>query len=195
MPPCSRCPRVFGRSCCEPGPGDRLTTLTLPDVERIAAHTGRASRTFVEEEWLTAEEALDFEAQRPAFRGYFAREPRRLTLAQRDGGCVFHTRDAGCTLPETVRPLACRLYPFAPWPDGTLALVPERHGDLARARAEGGACLAVEEAEDFEALLEAFGTSIEAVHRLGMQLTEAVHAHARASAPRADRRQRLPRRP
>lgn len=195
MPPCARCPKVLGRSCCEPGPGDALTTLTRADVERIAAHTGRSPRAFVAEEWLTPEEALAYEARRPIFRGYFRREPRRLTLALRHGACVFHARERGCGLPEEVRPVACRLYPFEPWPDGTIALVPERHGELARAIEEGGACLAVEEAEDFDALLAAFGTTREELARLADELTAAVQAHARTDAPRADRPHRGPRRP
>jgi hypothetical protein len=192
MPPCARCPKVLGRSCCEPGPQDRLTSLTHSDVARIAAHTGRGARSFTEEEWLTEAEAFDYETRRPIFVGYFRASTRRLTLARRDGACALHQAGVGCTLPEDVRPLACRLYPFEPWPDGTLALVPERHGDLDRARAEGGGCLAVEEAEDLDGLLAAFGLTARAVRALAARLVEEVKAHARADAQQAGRRSRGP---
>lgn len=192
MASCARCPKALGRSCCEPGPGDALTTLTRADVARIAAHTGLSERTFTESEWLTEAEAFDYETRRPIFAGYFRAEPRRLTLARRDGACVFHRKERGCTLPASVRPVACRLYPFEPWPDGTVAIVPERHGSLTRAREAGGACLAVEEAGDLEELFGRFGTSAAQVRALAAALVDEVRAHARAGAQRADRRRRGP---
>lgn len=192
MPPCARCPKLLGRSCCEPGPEDKLTTLTRADVARIAAHTGRSERAFVETEWLTQSEAFDYETRRPIFAGYFRAEPKRLTLSRRGEACVFHDPASGCTLPGDVRPVACRLYPFEPWPDGTLAIVPERHGDLARAKEEGGACLGVEEANDLEELLARFETSARELRALASQLVEDVHAHGRTSAQRASRPPRGP---
>lgn len=192
-PPCARCPKVLGASCCEPGPEDRLTTLTHADVARIAAHTGRSARSFTEEEWLTAEETFAYETRRPIFAGYFRAAPRRLTLARGPrGACVLHHPERGCTLPSAVRPLACRLYPFEPWPDGTLTVVTERHGELARAAEAGGACLAVEEAEDLAGLLAAFGLTARKVRALARALMEEVKAHARTDAHRAERRPRGP---
>ncbi|HYO55434.1 hypothetical protein [Archangium sp.] len=178
-PVCARCPVVLGASCCEVKEGEHLATLTRADVERIAAHTGLAPRRFVAEEYLTDEEAAGYEARRPLYRGYFRRGPVRLTLATRAGACVFHERGRGCGLPADVRPVACRLYPFERWPDGSWSVQVGRYGNLAEARADGGACLAVEEAESLEDVLAAFGTSRESVEGLGAQLAEEARAHGR----------------
>ena len=69
--PCARCTEVLGRSCCQPGPGERLATLTATDVERIRIATGWRRERFVEHEPLSPEEALAYEATRPGYRGYF----------------------------------------------------------------------------------------------------------------------------
>ncbi len=178
-PVCARCPVLLGTSCCEVKEGEHLATLTRADVERIAAHTGLASRRFLAEEYLSEGEAADYEARRPLYRGYFRRGPVRLTLATRAGACVFHEKERGCGLPADVRPVACRLYPFERWPDGSWSVQMGRYGDLAEARAGGGACLAVEEAEGMEEVLAAFGTAREAVELLGEQLAEEARAHGR----------------
>jgi uncharacterized protein len=186
-PVCARCPRALGRSCCEVAPGEALATLTRADVARIAAHTGFAARRFVEEEGLDEEAAAAYEAGRPLFRGYFRQGPVRLTLQQRPqaGGrsaCVFHRPGAGCALPAHVRPIACRLYPFDVFADGTWGVMPGRYGALEAAREGGGACLAVEEAPaegDFEALLAAFHATREALAALGAQLAHEARVHGR----------------
>ncbi|WP_395832807.1 hypothetical protein [Archangium violaceum] len=178
-PVCARCPVVLGTSCCEVKEGEHLATLTRADVERIAAHTRLAPRRFVAEEYFTEEEAAAYEARRPLYRGYFRRAPVRLTLATRAGACVFHEKGRGCGLPGDVRPVACRLYPFERWPDGSWSVQLERYGDLDEARASGGACLAVEEAGSMEDVLAAFGTTREAVESLGETLAEETRAHGR----------------
>jgi Fe-S-cluster containining protein len=172
-------------------PGEALATLTRADVERIRLHTGLAQRRFVEEEGLDEESASAYEASRPLFRGYFRRAPVRLTLRQRAGraggpsACVFHAPGTGCTLPADVRPLACRLYPFERFADGSWGAMPGRYGSLAAARAGGSACLAVEEAPEshgsveLQALLAAFHTSLQALQALGAQLTRESDAHGR----------------
>ena len=178
-PVCARCPRVLGGSCCEVKEGERLATLTRADVERIREHTGLEARRFVGEEPLGEQEVADFEARRPLYRGYFRRAPVRWTLLTRAGACVFHEREGGCVLPAGVRPVACRLYPFERWPDGSWSVQMGRHGDLEAARAAGGACLGVEEAASMEAVLEAFGTTREAVEALGGQLSHEAQVHGR----------------
>jgi uncharacterized protein len=190
-PVCARCPRALGSSCCEVQPGEALATLTRADVERIRLHTGLSTRRFVEEEGMGEEAAADYEASRPLFRGYFRRAPVRLTLRQRAGrpgaasACVFHRPDVGCTLPEAVRPLACRLYPFERFADGRWGAMPARYGSLAAARAGGSGCLAVEEAKevhgepDLGELLAAFTTSLQALEALGAQLCQESDAHGR----------------
>ncbi len=178
-PVCARCPRVLGTSCCEVKEGEHLATLTRADVERIATHTGLGTRRFVAEEYLTEEESAGYEARRPLYRGYFRRGPVRLTLATRAGACVFHEKGRGCVLPGDVRPVACRLYPFERWPDGSWSVQMERYGDLDEARAGSGACLAVEEAGSMEDVLAAFDTTREAVESLGGQLAREAWAHGR----------------
>ena len=178
-PVCARCPVLLGASCCEVKEGEHLATLTRADVERITEHTRWASRRFVVEEYLTEEEAAEYEARRPLYRGYFRRGPVRLTLATRAGACVFHEKGRGCGLPAEVRPVACRLYPFERWPDGSWSVQVGRYGNLAEARAGGEACLAVEEAEGLEDVLAAFTTTREAVELLGEQLAEEARAHGR----------------
>lgn len=178
-PVCARCPRVLGASCCEVKEGERLATLTRSDVERIAAHTRLSPRRFVVEEYLTEEEAAEYEARRPLYRGYFRRAPVRLTLATRAGACVFHEKGRGCGLPGDVRPVACQLYPFERWPDGSWSVQVGRYGDLAEARAGGDACLAVEESASMDEVLAAFGTDRETVESLGGQLAEEARSHGR----------------
>lgn len=176
---CARCPQVLGTSCCEVREGEHLATLTRADVARISEATGLAARRFVHQEGLTEEEAAEYEARRPLYRGYFRRGPVRLTLAVRGGACVFLDRGRGCTLSAEARPVACRLYPFERQADGGWSVAVGRYGDLSEARAGGGACLAVEEASTLEEVLGAFGASWESLEALGAQLAGEARAHGR----------------
>lgn len=178
-PACARCPRLLGTSCCEVREGEHLATLTRADVARISAHTGLAARRFVHEEGLTEEEAAEYESLRPLYRGYFHRGPVRLALAVRAGACVFLDKGRGCVLPEEVRPVSCRLFPFERQVDGTWSVSVGRYGDLEAAREGGGACLVVEEASAFEEVLTVFGTSREALEELGRRLAGEARAHGR----------------
>lgn len=186
QPACARCPRVLGASCCEVRDDERLATLTLADVSRIAAATGQAPARFSEAEWLSDEEAGGYEARRPLYAGYFRHGPRRLTLRRREGACVFLDRARGCVLSAAVRPTACRLYPFELWPDGTWSLQVDRHGSVESARrASGSSCLAVEEAQSMDEVLSAFGLARDEVEALGERLALEVREHARLTAPGA----------
>ncbi|MDY7232619.1 YkgJ family cysteine cluster protein [Hyalangium rubrum] len=178
-PACARCPKLLGKSCCEPRGTESLAMVTRSDVERIAAHTWLAPRRFIREVGVSEEEAADFEARWPLYRGYFRRGPVQLTLLAKEGACVFYERERGCMLPADVRPIACRLYPFERWADGSWSLAVGRYGDLQAAREEGSACLAVEEAESMEQVLVAFGTTREVVEALGAQLAEEARNHGR----------------
>lgn len=179
LPACARCERTLGQSCCQVRPDEHLATLTLTDVARIREARGLAARRFVEEEWLTEEEAREYEQRRPLYRGYFDRGPVRLTLARREGACVFFQREGGCTLTVEERPTACRLYPFEQWPDGQWSLQVERFGVPEEARASGAACLAVEEANGMEDVLRAFSMHRAEVETLGRTLHGEVRQHAR----------------
>jgi len=181
---CARCPRALGRSCCEVDGGDQLATLTWADVDRISAAMSRPPRAFAEVEWLTPEDAQDYESRRPLYRGYFSRGPARLTLKRRAGACVFLERGRGCTLGEDVRPTPCLLYPFELWPDGSWSLQVDRFGSLEAARgAAGSSCLAVEEAGSMEDVLAAFSTTRDATAALGERLRGEVSAHRQAVRP------------
>lgn len=178
-PACVRCPKLLGKSCCEPRGTEHLAMVTRADMARISEHTRLPARRFTHVEGLTESEALEYESRWPLYRGYFRQGPMRVTLAARDGACVFHSPGRGCTLPMDVRPVACRLYPFEQWADGSWSVAVTRYGDLAAAREEGGACLAVEEATSMEELLAMFGTTHEAVEALGARLAKEAREHGR----------------
>jgi uncharacterized protein len=178
-PPCVRCARVLGRSCCEADDGEPLATLTRADVERIQQATHLRRTAFVEEEVLDDAEARAYELRRPAWRGYFRAGPVRLTLARANRACVFLDRRSGCTLAAAQRPTACLLYPFEPRADGTWTLAVEREASVALAQASGEPrCLAVEEAVGFQELLRAFRTSANSLRTLVQRLHAEVRAHA-----------------
>ena len=120
--PCARCAQTLGRSCCQPGPGERLATLTATDVERIRTATGWRRERFVEHEPLASEEALAYEERRPGYRGYFRTTTVRWGLRAERGACVFLV-GARVHAPPGTRPTACLLYPFEPADHGwTLAV-------------------------------------------------------------------------
>lgn len=174
--PCARCAEALGRSCCQPGPGERLATLTATDVERIRAATGWRRERFVEHEPLASEEALAYEARRPGYRGYFRTTTVRWGLRAERGACVFLVGH-GCTLPPGTRPTACLLYPFEPTDHGwTLAV--ERSGSVELAARSGEPrCLAAEEARSRGGLLRSFALDVEGLTALIDRLRAEVKAH------------------
>ncbi len=174
--PCARCAEALGRSCCQPGPGERLATLTATDVERIRAATGWRRERFVEHEPLSPEEAIAYEARRPGYRGYFRSTTVRWGLRSERGACVF-LGARGCTLSPGTRPTACLLYPFEPAEHGwTLAV--ERSGsvDLA-ARSGEPRCLAAEEARSRGGILRSFALDVEGLTALIDRLQAEVKSH------------------
>jgi len=174
--PCARCAEALGRSCCQPGPGERLATLTATDVERIQTVTGWRWKRFLEHEPLEAEEALAYEARRPGYRGYFRATTVRWGLRAERGACVFLGKD-GCALSPATRPTACLLYPFEPGEHGwTLAV--ERSGSVELAAQSGEPrCLAAEEARSRGALLRGFTIDREGLTALIDRLRAEVQAH------------------
>jgi uncharacterized protein len=175
--PCARCPRVLGTSCCEVKGDEQLATLTWADVDRLVAATGRRSDAFTEFEWLGEAEAMKWLQLHPQWKRYFGPSTRRLTLKRRDGACVFHG-PTGCSLTAEQRPTACRLYPFEVRAHGEWGLQVDRFGSVEDAQASGEhACLAVEEADSFEALWRAFGTDRAALEALADRLEEEAIDH------------------
>jgi len=174
--PCSRCAKALGRSCCQPGPGERLATLTATDVERIQTGTSWRRERFVEHEPLGPEEALEYEARRPGYRGYFRTTTVRWGLRAERGACVFLGAH-GCSLGPETRPTACLLYPFEPAEDGwTLAV--ERSGSVELAARSGEPrCLAAEEARSRGGLLRSFAIDVGGLTALIDRLRDEVKAH------------------
>jgi len=174
--PCARCAEALGRSCCQPGPGERLATLTATDVERIRTATGLRRERFAEQEPLSPEEALEYEARRPGYRGYFRTTTVRWGLRAERGACVFLGAQ-GCSLAPETRPTACLLYPFEPADHGwTLAV--ERSGSVELA-ARGGEprCLAAEETRSRGGLLRSFALDVEGLTALIDRLRAEAQAH------------------
>ncbi len=176
---CARCPKAFGGSCCEVRGDEQLATLTWADADRLAEVTGRAVEEFTEWEWLGEEEAARWARVHWALGAYFGPQTRRLTLRRRAGACVFHGPQ-GCSLTAQQRPTACRLYPFEPRAGGEWGLQVDRFGSVAEAAASGEhACLAIEEADSFEALWAAFGTTRESLEALGARQQREANEHRR----------------
>ena len=174
--PCARCAEALGSSCCQPGPGERLATLTATDVERIQAATGWRRDRFVEHEPLGPEETLAYEGRRPGYRGYFRSTTVRWGLRAQRGACVF-LAPGGCSLPAATRPTACLLYPFEPAEHGwTLAVERSGSRELA-ARSGEPRCLAAEEARSRGGLLRSFAIDVEGLTALIDRLRAEVQAH------------------
>lgn len=105
--PCARCARMQ-KTCCQ-----RAEILvTSGDIARIAAHTGR------QDFWsLRAPVDPSYSEPDPDDPNWAAyttddRGRRRMLLKQPGGDCSF-LGPHGCVLPTEVRPIVCRLYPFA----------------------------------------------------------------------------------
>jgi uncharacterized protein len=173
---CARCAEALGRSCCQPGPGERLASLTATDVQRIQLATGWRRERFVEHEPLGPEAAVEYEARRPGYRGYFRSTTVRWGLRSERGACVFLGAH-GCSLSPDTRPTACLLYPFEPEAHGwTLAV--ERSGSVElAARSDEPRCLAAEEARSRGGLLRGFALDVEGLTALIDRLRAEVQAH------------------
>lgn len=180
--PCARCPKVLGVSCCEVKGDEQLATLTWADVERLQEATGLSVEAITEWEWLDEAAAAKWTQLHPALGSYFGPSTRRLTLRRRAGACVFHG-PRGCSLTAEQRPTACRLYPFEVRTHGEWGLQVDRFGSVEQALASGDhACLAVEEADSFEALWRAFGTTRQALEELGQRQRQEARAHGEREA-------------
>jgi len=102
---CAGCARISG-SCCR----GREIYITPADTARIASFIDRGDFA----EWR-APENPDYSDQSddPVWDSHVFRKDRTRRVLRRspDGDCTF-LGPAGCLLPETVRPLVCRLHPF-----------------------------------------------------------------------------------
>lgn len=114
MHPCARC-ATMQRTCCQ-----RAEILvTQGDVERISRYVGASD--FYSRRAPEDPSYLEPDPDDPNWLPYttFPDGTRNLLLRRADG-CTF-LGPAGCVLPENVRPLVCRLYPWEFTEAGILA--------------------------------------------------------------------------
>lgn len=115
---CAECKHRIGMTCCELPVGETPSFgLTLPEVNRIIRYTGKSVASCFTVEELTWEEYQEFVKKSDIFSQVFANQTRvRLSLTtdleESIHPCVFLKKGEGCSLPENIRPHACRLYPF-----------------------------------------------------------------------------------
>lgn len=102
---CIRCARER-KTCCQTSE----VFVTKGDVRRIEAHSGRTD--FHHFQYPEDPVYLD-QSDDPTWERHVFREDgtRRILRRRPDGDCTF-LGEAGCALPEDVRPLVCRLYPY-----------------------------------------------------------------------------------
>ncbi len=103
---CTRCATIQ-KTCCQ-----RAEVLvTDGDLERIREFTGRTDFT----EYRAPRDASYVDQDDDPIWAATTIEhdgTRRVLLRESNGNCTFLQRD-GCSLPTEIRPLICRMYPFA----------------------------------------------------------------------------------
>lgn len=115
---CGECKLAFGRSCCELPKGTNPSMpLSLPEVSRIAKHTGKSTDEFVVMQDIDEDEFNSLATLGDAYRKSLTGHTLiRLATTDTDEpdtvACVFLKKGEGCTLPKEVRPHGCRLFPF-----------------------------------------------------------------------------------
>ena len=109
MHPCARCASVQ-RTCCQ----QAEVVVTAGDVQRIARHLPpeEVAAGFWERRRPTDPDYYEPDTEDPNWvRWTIHPDGTRSVLRRRPEGCWF-LGERGCALPEEVRPLVCRLYPF-----------------------------------------------------------------------------------
>lgn len=107
LPPCARCAQLQ-KTCCQ-----RAEILvTRGDVARIQRHVG--SDDFHEHRAPRDPAYTAPDPQDPNWVLYTVRKDgmRHMLKRRPNGDCTF-LQATGCVLPESVRPLVCRLYPYS----------------------------------------------------------------------------------
>lgn len=109
LAPCARCAQVQ-RTCCQRAE----ILLTEGDVARIEAHVGSPAASFVDRRRPADPAYLEPDEDDPHWLEWTvaADGTRRMLRRMPSGACSFLGQQ-GCVLPTEVRPLVCRLYPFA----------------------------------------------------------------------------------
>ncbi len=111
MHPCAHC-ATLQKTCCQTAE----ILVTSGDLARISRHTGLApdEGRFWERRVPVDPEYLDDDADDPNWKRWTVApdNTRRVLRKQKNGDCMF-LGQRGCILPENVRPIVCRLYPFS----------------------------------------------------------------------------------
>jgi Fe-S-cluster containining protein len=103
---CVKCAQIT-RTCCQ----QREIFVTVGDQARITRHTGLSG--FWEYRAPTDPDYVDQDHDPNWLRWVFRPDGTRPILRRAENGdCSFLT-PAGCQLPVEIRPIVCRLYPFA----------------------------------------------------------------------------------
>ena len=104
---CARC-ATLQKTCCQRAE----ILLTTGDIARIAHDVGRED--FWEQRAPLDPGYTEPDDDDPRWLEYtVATDGRRLVLRRREGGDCSFLGHAGCELSLEVRPLVCRLYPYA----------------------------------------------------------------------------------
>jgi len=85
--------------------------VTLGDIQRVGEHTGTTD--FWERRPVPDPSVLDQPDDPNFVRWAFDKRGARRILRRRPNGACIFLSTRGCSLPTAVRPLVCRLYPFA----------------------------------------------------------------------------------
>jgi len=96
----------LGKTCCQ----DAEVLITAEDKRRVGAFTGRED--FWRDAWPADISYVD-DGSDPGWALAFNVDGSRPVLKRRENGDCTFLSATGCTLPLEVRPLVCRLYPYA----------------------------------------------------------------------------------
>ncbi|MCA9320277.1 MAG: YkgJ family cysteine cluster protein [Planctomycetes bacterium] len=119
MHPCAIC-ASRQKTCCQ---GTEIL-VTRGDIERITQHSGRSG--FHERRRPTDPDYVEWDPEDPQWLDLTVAPDGTRLMLQREatGDCVFLGSE-GCVLETEVRPLVCRIYPYAFSENGVQSIEPE----------------------------------------------------------------------
>ena len=161
---CAVC-HAKGTGCCLfiPGLESQMFGLTSGEIEAISNHTGLSPDLFTVQD-VAGREFLDGLASiHPVFLNTMP-GGQRFRLVLKSDQCFFLGRQ-GCTLPNSVRPLFCRLYPFWFTPKERLMVLTSDR------------CLAQADAASIEQVLQRMETNEKTMKKLFDQFTDLANQH------------------
>lgn len=184
--PCAQCKARLGRTCCELPKSETPTFgLTLPEAARILKATGKPVSECFSIDYLTVEEYNEFVSKSAVFESLFAGSMRlRLNVVPdaqdpETAHCVFLKKGEGCSLPVSVRPNTCRIYPF--WFETRLVKGATKFELTIVNNLFPGPCFGkMLTKSDNEELLSLFNMDIESVTKVAKKLLLDAEAHSKA---------------